>query len=202
MAKARPEKIDLYRQERDQYQAGKQPALVDIRPAWYLAVAGRGAPGGDDFGEAIAALYGMAYTVKMTRKFAGKGDYVVCKLECRYESDACLSRPAEEWTWTLLIRTPDVVGEDDLDDARRKLAAKGKGDGAERIVLLELAEGPCVQMLHVGPYDQEPVTVARMLDFAEAQGLRRTGEHHEVYLSDPRRVAPEKLRTILRHPVE
>ncbi len=197
-------KIDLYKENKVEYGAGKKPRLIEAARAQYLTVSGTGAPGGETFQEAIGALYGMAFTIKMTRKFAGKGDYVVSKLECVYSpgKDADFTKtPMAEWNWTLMIRTPDAVGQADLDDAADKLLAKGKAPGADQVTLTEMSEGQCVQMLHVGPYEDEADTIAVMKEFATAQGLRMTGRHHEVYLSDPRRVPPERLRTIVRMPV-
>ncbi len=199
------DKIDLYKLHRAEYKAGAKPVLVDVGRGQYLAVEGQGPPGGEDFQQAVGALYGMAYTVKMTRKFEGRGDYVVCKLEARYWADGTRDDWAElppgQWRWQMLIRTPDVVGDEDLREAVVKLVAKGKGEGCERVRLTELAEGRCVQMLHVGPYEEEARTLAVMRDLAGREGLSPAGRHHEIYLSDPRRVAPEKLRTILRMPV-
>ena len=198
------DKLDLFKANKEQYRAGKRPILVEIPSAVYLSIDGQGAPGSADYVAAIGALYGMAYTVKMTRKVSGRGDYVIGKLEAQtwIEGDGDLDQaPIEAWSWRLMIRTPEVVDEADLDDARTKLTDKGKGAGVDRVTLIEIAQGRCVQMLHVGPYDREPETVAVMLDFAAAEGLRRKGRHHEIYLSDPRRVPPEKLRTIVRIPV-
>ncbi len=197
-----PDKIDLFREYKDEYVAPTSPALVTVGEARYLAITGRGAPGGEEFQAKVGALYGAAYTIKMTRKSEGKGDYVISKLEGQYWSDA---GPAEAFdsstplNWRLMIRTPGVVGAEDLADAVRKLTAKG-----HRVDELELTsneEGRCVQMLHVGPYDKEEETVRQMLEFASTNGHTYRGPHHEIYLSDPGRVAPEKLRTILRLPV-
>jgi hypothetical protein len=208
---ATTDKIDLFKLHKNEYVAPRQPALVTIKPAQYLAISGQGAPGGEAFTDRIGALYGAAYTIKMTRKFAGKQDYVIGKLECQWwvdgksgecDGDALDSVPPDSWRWRLLIRTPDFIGQPDLDEATAKLQEKGKG-GAELgdVVLTTVAEGDCVQMLHVGPYEREPETVATMRAMAVAEGLTVHGRHHEIYLSDPRRVAPEKLRTILRLPV-
>jgi hypothetical protein len=100
-----------------------------------------------------------------------------------------------------LIRTPEFIGKRELEAARKQLAEKGKDPLFKDVELLTLDEGQCVQMLHAGPYDREPETIAQMEAFAAAEGCRFGGLHHEIYLSDPRRVAPEKLRTILRIPV-
>jgi hypothetical protein len=198
-------KVDLYKLHKAEYAAPKQPVFVDVKKAQYLSIAGRGAPGGDEFQTKIGALYGAAFTIKMTRKFEGKGDYVVSKLEGQYWSDKGqldYSVRPDEFNWKLLIRTPDFVGKKDLEEAAKKLTEKNKGEGVQDVDLVSLAEGKCVQMLQVGPYDKEPETVDKMLAFAETEGYEPHGHHHEIYLSDPRRVAPEKLRTILRLPVK
>ncbi|MBU1495083.1 MAG: GyrI-like domain-containing protein, partial [Actinobacteria bacterium] len=197
------DKIDLAGLHEAQYRASRKPLLVDVGGARYLAVAGRGAPDGDAFGTRIGALYAVAYTIKMTRKFEGRGDYVICKLECQWWGDgdrALDDTPRSQWNWRLMIRTPEVVTEGDLSGAVAKLLDKGKDPTVREVELVDLTEGRCVQMLHVGPYAQERETVAQMLAFAAAGGLAPRGRHHEIYLSDPRRVAPEKLRTILRLP--
>jgi hypothetical protein len=191
-------KLDLFKEHKDEYAAPKAPALVEVSPAHYLAIDGRGEPGGEEFQTAIGALYGIAFTIKMTRKMEGLGDYVVCKLEALWwDTD----RPRSDWSWKMMIRTPDFVGKADLKSAAAKLVEKNKGEGADRVKLEKLEEGRCVQMLHVGPYEREHETIAGMMDFAEENGLKVAGRHHEIYVSDPRRVPPERLKTILRYPV-
>ena len=202
---SKTEKIDLYKLHKDQYVAPKQPQLVEIEKAKYLAISGRGEPGGEEFVSKIGALYGMAYTIKMTRKFAGGQDYVVCKLQSQlWLDDDCQdfsTTPKEQWYWKLLIRTPDFVQSNELNKAVEKLLEKGKEPEVRQVKFESLTEGLCVQMLHVGPYDQEHETISKMAAFVEQQGLEFRGRHHEIYLSDPRRVPPERLKTILRHPV-
>jgi hypothetical protein len=198
------DKIDLYRLNKNDYAAPKMPVLLDIAPAAYLAISGQGTPGGDLFTASIGALYGMAFTIKMTRKFAGRQDYTICKLEGLWWSDSspCFAQlPKDQWQWQLCIRTPEFITLEELDQAAAVLVKRGKGAEVKRVSLETLDEGKCVQMLHVGPYDQEGTTVALMNAIAEKQGFEYHGRHHEIYLSDPRRVAPEKLKTILRHPV-
>jgi hypothetical protein len=198
-------KLDLYKLHKADYVAPKKPALVRLKPVIYLAIEGQGAPGGDKFTACIGALYGMAFTIKMTRKFAGLQDYVVCKLEGQWWADGADSgftkTPKDQWRWKLLIRTPDFIKSKDLEQAATVLVKRGKGANVERVGLETLDEGQCVQMLHVGPYEKECETIALMEAFAEKQQLRFHGRHHEIYLSDPRRVPPERLKTILRHPV-
>jgi hypothetical protein len=198
------DKIDLYRIHKNDYAAPKKPVLLDIAPANYLAISGQGAPGGDLFTASVAALYGMAYTLKMTRKFAGQQDYAVCKLEGQWWSDSspCFAQlPRDQWQWQLCIRTPDFITRKELDKAVAVLLKRGKGEDVKRVTMETIAEGKCVQMLHVGPYDQAGRTVEVMQAFAGKQGFGIHGRHHEIYLSDPSRVAPEKLKTILRCPV-
>lgn len=199
------EKVDLVRLHKDEYVAKPEPRLIETKPATYLAIEGRGAPGGDDFGDRIGALYAVAYTVKMTRKFGGRRDYVVSKLEAQYWSASGGSEfgesPPDDLCFRLLIRTPDFVDPAEIEEAAAKLVEKGKTPSVREVRLGTLEEGRCVQMLHVGPYESEPETLAAMREFMAKEGVEQAGHHHEVYLSDPRRVAPEKLRTILRLPV-
>jgi hypothetical protein len=146
----------------------------------------------------------VAFTIKMTRKFAGKQDYAVCKLEGQWWSEPgkdLAKLPLDQWLWNLLIRTPEFINEEDLRQAVEVLLKRGKGEDAKRVRLEALAEGPCVQMLHVGPYDKECETILVMKAFAKKQQLQFSGKHHEIYLSDPRRVPPDRLKTILRQPV-
>ena len=197
-------KLDLYKTHKSEYVTPKQPAFVDVKPAKYLTITGRGAPGAADFQAKVGALYVVAYTIKMTKKFAGK-DYKVCQLEGLWwgnEVTGDFSQlPRESWNWTLLMRVPEFIKDSDLKAAVSQLKARGKGEGAESVKLQTLKEGKCVQMLHVGPYASEGETISRMVEFAAQQGLACRGKHHEIYLSDPRRVPPARLRTILRHPV-
>ena len=200
------EKIDLYKFHKDQYAAGKKPQTVETDRAKYLAIDGRGAPGSETFSEKIGTLYGVAYTIKMTRKFSGGQDYVICKLEGQYwlddESYNFAQTPPDQWNWKLMIRTPDFVTNDELSSAVEKLLKKGKQPEVQRVKFESLSEGLCVQMLHVGPYEREDETISMMEEFAREQDLEFHGRHHEIYLSDPRRVPPERLKTILRHPVK
>ena len=202
-ARAPIAKLDLYQINRADYATPRKPVLLRIAPATYLGIAGRGAPGGEAFEQAIGALYSVAFTIKMASKFAGR-DYGVAKLEGLWWVDSgrsFMTEPKDQWSWRLLIRTPDFVGDRELDAAGKNLAEKGKEPLFKEVELTTLNEGQCVQMLHTGPYDREPESIRQMEAFAAGQGYRFDGSHHEIYLSDPRRVAPEKLRTILRIPV-
>lgn len=201
---ARAEKLDLYKRHAAEYVAPKSPELVRTKPARYLAITGKGAPGGEAFQAGLGALYAAGFTIKMARKAAGR-DYAVCKLEGLWWGErkgGDFSRlPPSRWNWTLLIRVPPFVSGKDLRAAQAALRDRGKGPEIDEVRLERLDEGLCVQMLHVGPYREEGETVAAMKAFAKERGLTFHGLHHEIYLSDPRRVPEERLRTILRQPV-
>jgi hypothetical protein len=199
------EKVDLYKLHKQDYVAPKKPTLLVIKEAQYLAISGQGEPGGDCFIDKIGALYGGAYTIKMTRKFGGEQDYGICKLEAQWWApdgkDDFSKAPKEQWCWKLLIRTPDFVRENELEKAVTAILKRGKTASVKELRLESFTEGRCVQMLHVGPYDREHETIDLMRAYAENRGLKFHGRHHEIYISDPRRVPPERLKTILRHPV-
>jgi hypothetical protein len=200
--KSASEKIDLYQQHKADYVASKQPVLLHIAPARYLTIRGQGKPGGELFQAHIGALYAVAYTIKMTRKFAGHQDYGICKLEGQWFFDGDPEKtPPEQFRWRLLIRTPEFSQPADLKQAVAALRKKGKAPEASPVKLETIREGRCVQMLHVGPYDQECGTLSVMKAFVESQGLQLACPRHEIYLTDPRRVPPERLKTILRLPV-
>jgi hypothetical protein len=190
-SKPNHEKHDLYREHAAEYVARRDPAIVNIARAQYLAIDGSGAPGGSEFQACVEALYSVAFTVKMARKSAGR-NYAVCKLEGLWP---------DARTWCLLIRTPDYITKENLDAAVGKLIHKGKHAPVEAVRLLPLREGWCVQAAHLGPYCRESETLARMRECASQAGMEFQGTLHEIYLTDPRRVVPERLRTILRQPL-
>lgn len=195
-------KLDLHKRLKAEYVTPRTPAVVTTTPARYLTIGGRGSPKGVSFQTALDALYGVAFTIKMAKKLAGR-DYAVAKLEGLWwggERGKLIidSRPST-WRWKLMIRVPDFIAPADLHRARRGLAERGRK--VEAVRLERLREGRVVQLLHVGPYDREHGSIGEMREFARTHGLRFHGRHHEIYLSDPRRVAPSKLRTILRQPV-
>lgn len=202
-----PEKIDLFKQlKREDYKAPKNPEFVTVKKGKYLAIEGRGAPDGEEFSAKIGAVYSVAYTVKMTRKYNGGQDYVVGKLEAQWwgddGSDDFSNLPADNWRYRLMMRTPDFVGTDELEKAIAALLEKGKDPAIKEVALVEDHEGDCVQMLHVGPYNQESATIEKMKAYAKDRGRAFGGRHHEIYISDPRRVPPERLKTILRMPLD
>ncbi|AXY78088.1 hypothetical protein D3H65_30655 [Paraflavitalea soli] len=205
------EKLDLSKEYKAYYTAKAKPKLVTIEQASFLSICGKGDPSGPGFAARIEALYATAYTIKFAWKGRGK-DFVVAKLEgqwwydqVRYAGVRMEEAPTKiarsEWEYRLLIRLPEFVSEKDVAMAADVVLQKKGIVLVSEIGFLEMKEGTCVQMLHVGPFDQEPVSLQVMKAFMEERGLRQNGLHHEIYLSDFRKVEAGKLRTILREPV-
>jgi len=197
-------KVDLYKLHATEYVTPKMPLLVKTAPAVYLAIEGQGDPNSELFGAKVGALYNVAFTLKMARKFAGC-DYTVCKLEGLWwvvGDQPFMETPKEDWRWKLMIRTPEFITKKEIEATIQKLLDKGKPAEVKNVKLEKLNEGLCVQMLHVGPYLEEAPTLKQMCEFTKNLCKSYHGLHHEIYLSDPRKVAPEKLRTILRYPIK
>ncbi|MGA4668431.1 GyrI-like domain-containing protein [Propionibacteriaceae bacterium Y1923] len=201
-------KVDL-RKSLDSYRAraGEFRTLV-LPPMQYLMVDGHGDPNTSPaYAAALGTLYPLAYALKFASKNELGRDYVVPPLEGLWWSDDMDSfttaRDKSAWDWTMMIMVPDWLGAEEVAAARAKIAAKARGEEHSADVrFATLDEGLCVQTLHLGPYDDEGPVLARMHhEFIPENGLVMTGSHHEVYLGDHRRVAPEKLRTLLRQPV-
>lgn len=198
------EKLDLKKELKSLYGASAKPALVTVPPLRYLAVDGAGDPNGSAvFAAAVEALFTVAYTLKFAVKKAGGTDFAVMPLEGLWWADDmasfCASRK-EEWKWTLLILVPDFVTEAEVAAAIRAAAGKKSLPALAGVRLETVAEGRAAQVLHVGPYSAEGPAISALHDFIAGQGLRPVGKHHEIYLSDMRRTAPEKLKTIMRQP--
>ena len=205
-----PQKYDVKRALRSLY---APPAtdfvVVDVPPIIYVAIDGHGDPNtSDDYALAVEALYSVAYGIKFGSKRAGR-DFVVAPLEGLWFADdpeVFVARDKSAWSWTMLIAQPDWISEGDVADAvaavRAKAAPRSPNAALGLLRLRRIEEGRSAQILHVGPYDDEAPTLARLHDeWLPAHGFTFNGPHHEIYLSDPRRAAPEKLRTILRQPV-
>ncbi|NYI77310.1 GyrI-like domain-containing protein [Nocardioides panzhihuensis] len=192
--------LDSYRARRGEFR------VLEVPPLPYLMVDGHGDPNaGGEYADALAALYPVAYKLKFASKSEGH-DYVVPPLEALWwaeDMDAFTrARDKSQWDWTAMIMTPDWITAEMFDEAVARVGAKDRPASLSKVRLETLVEGTCVQTLHIGPYDDEGPVLAEMHDrFIPDQGLRLTGRHHEIYLGDPRRVEPAKLRTILRQPV-
>ena len=201
-----PEKTDL--KKADAYRARRgQFRVLTVPPTRYLMVDGHGDPNTDPgYAAALAALYPVAYALKFASKESGH-DYVVPPLEGLWWAEDMASftdaRDKTVWDWTMMLAVPDWLGEQDVTAAVAAVRAKKTPPARlDDLHVRVLDEGFCVQTLHIGPFDAEgPVLEEMHSEFIPAQGLQMTGRHHEIYLSDPRRAAPEKLRTILRQPV-
>ncbi len=198
-------KIDFKKRYKSLFAPKGVPQLVDVPRFLYLTISGKGAPEGEAFQNAVNALYSTAYSLKFLLKKAGRMDFVVPPLEALWWSaDSCAfeQNRRDEWEWTLMIMQPDEVTQPDVNCAIESLLKRGKGTLSHALAGLEsLHEGPCVQVLHVGPYGAQGPTIEALHEFAASQGMAAAGKHHEIYLSDPRRTAPERLKTVLRQPV-
>ncbi|WP_169580965.1 GyrI-like domain-containing protein [Microbacterium thalassium] len=201
-------KVDLKKQIPSYTAPRGRFEIIDVPSLRYLMVDGHGDPNAArSYSEAVSALYGVSYKLKfLSRNDLGR-DYVVMPLEGLWWSDDMstftTARDKSRWSWTMMILVPEWLGPEQVEQARDAAGAKGDLPALDTLRLASLEEGRCVQTLHVGSYDDEgPVLDAMHHDFIPGEGLRMRGVHHEIYLADPRRSAPEKLRTILRQPVE
>lgn len=177
--------------------------IVYVPPQRYLMIDGHGDPNGPAYAEAIATLFPVAYKLKFLSKAEADRDYVVMPLEALWWSadmdSFTTARDKSQWDWTAMILTPDWITDDQFT---RAVAAAAGAPRLDALRLETLTEGLCVQTLHLGSFDDEgPVLEAMHHSFLPDHALVRTGKHHEIYFSDVRRTAPEKLRTILRQPV-
>jgi len=197
-------KLNLVKQFKSYYTAKTTPQIVELEEGLFLAIEGRGAPASEEFQERISALYSLAYAVKMQMKRKGR-DFAVPPLEGLWWVDSDkhpLEVPREEWRYKLLIRLPDFVTEENVERMKEEVVRKKKLELVREITLERMKEGMCIQILHIGPYSTESESVAKMRKLMDEEGLVENGLHHEIYLSDPRRVPEEKLKTILRQPVK
>lgn len=201
------QKYDVKREHRKLYApSAKDFAVVDVPPMRYLAVEGHGDPNrAPEYAAAVGALFAVAYAVKFLSARELGRDLVVAPLEGLWRADdpqRFVTRDKAGWSWTMLISQPGWIDDEHVAIARERAAAKADASALERLRLVELHEGPSVQILHLGPYDDEGPVLERLHDgFMPEHGLTFGGDHHEIYLSDARRTAPEKLRTVLRQPV-
>ena len=205
-------KLDLTKEHKAYYTATSKPELLTIGKAQFLSITGKGDPSGKTYADKLQALYSVAYAVKFLYKAMDK-DFVVAKLEGLWSFDedkyaglsadeAPLKIPRSEWNYRMLIRIPDFVTREQLERAVKTVVNQKQISLAAEIEWFEMEEGKVVQMLHKGPFSEEPETLKQIVAFCEEHRLSKNGLHHEIYLSDPRKTAPEKLKTILREPVK
>ena len=205
--------FDFKKEYKEYYMPKNKPSIVEVPAMNYIAVRGKGDPNREDgeYKKAIGMLYGIAFTIKMSKKgdhrIEGYFDYVVPPLEGFWWQDGVAGvdyAHKETFNWIAVIRLPDFVTRQDFDWAVAEATKKKKTDFS-KAEFFTYEEGVCVQCMHTGSYDDEPATVAMMHKYMEEQGytldINDERRHHEIYLSDARKVSPEKLKTVIRHPV-
>ena len=203
--------IDYTKTEKELYQPKTTPSIIDVPTMTFITVDGSGDPNtSPEYAAAVSLLYGLSFTIKMAHK--DQENYVVPPLEGfwnvygDFKGGGAAIPDKSQLVWTMIIRQPDFVTEAIFEDARAKLAKKRPELDTSKARLQTITEGLCVQVMHIGSYDDEPATIAAMDLFAIESGyaldMARGRRHHEIYLGDPRKVAPEKLRTVLRHPIK
>ena len=206
--------FDYKKEYKEFYMPKDKPGIVEVPSMNYIAVRGKGDPNaeGSEYKESIGLLYGIAFTIKMSKKgnyqIDGYFDYVVPPLEGFWWQDGVTGvdyAHKENFEFISVIRLPDFVTKEDFDWAVAEATRKKKTDFS-KVEFLAYDEGLCVQCMHIGPYDDEPATVALMHEYMAAEGyeldISNRRLHHEIYLNDARKAAPEKLRTVIRHPVK
>jgi len=212
------ESLDYKKAFKIYYQPSTKPGIIDVPEMTFFAVDGHGDPNSsDEYRAAVEMLYGLSYTIKMS-KLSGTQppryyDYTVFPLEGLWwfegerphAFDGLSVADKNTFQWRSMIRQPEFVDQAVLEFAKASLSKKKPQLDLSKAVLYKFTEGLCVQCMHIGPYDAEPATVAAMHQYAQEQGyepdLSGTRRHHEIYLGDPRRTAPEKRKTVVRHPI-
>ncbi len=197
-------KLDLVKEYKSYYKAGTKAEIVEFDTAKYLMIEGEGEPAGQVFTKKVEALYSLAYGIKKICKDQGN-DFGVPKLEGLWwvEGDKpALEVPRSEWRWKLLIRMPEYVTKVMMLSVQPEVSKKKKNESIQEISFEEITEGKSAQIMHIGPYSAEPETIDKLLKFIKESGLTANGLHHEIYISDPRKTAPEKMKTLIRYPVK
>lgn len=210
------EKLDYKKAYKDLYQPKAKPSVTDVPEMIFIAVDGSGDPNTcAEYKEAIEILYGLSYAIKMSKMNGtqpeGYFEYVVPPLEGLWyadgvDFDGINVTDKNKFRWISMIRQPEFVTEDVFEQARISLKKKKPDLDLSKARLMKMTEGLCVQIMHKGSYDDEPATIKTLKDYVNANGYAEDFSegrfHHEIYLSDPRKCAPEKLKTVIRHPVK
>ncbi len=199
-------KIDFKKELKHLYNASaKEAVIVDVPKMNFLMVDGQGDPNtAKEFQEAAEVLYSVSYTLKFTIKKQQEIDYGVLALEGLWWADDVSDFAAgnlDKWKWTLMIMQPEYVTAELVKEAIEQVKKKKDLPALPKLRFESFEEGKAAQIMHLGPYSEEGPTIQKLHDFVKEQGLQLHDKHHEIYLSDPRRSAPEKVKTILRHPV-
>ncbi len=198
-------KLDLRKELKQFYTAKKKPEVIDVPPGSFLTIVGKGDPNGEEYQDALQALYGLSYTLKFKSKADGR-DFTVMALEGLWWIDEGVFDlenpvPRSTWNWKSMIRQPDFITDEMIEEAKLPVREK-RGPTVDKVKLEKFNEGLCAQILHRGPYSDEGPTIRKLHDFVEENGYKLRDDHHEIYLSDPRRSKPENIKTIIRHPIE
>ena len=206
--------FDFKKEYKEFYLPKNKPQIVNVPKANYIAIRGRGNPNeeGGAYQRAISVLYAVAYTLKMSYKtdykIAGFFEYVVPPLEGFWWQDGILGvdySKKDEFNWISIIRLPDFITRENFDWAVKTASEKKKID-CSKAEFLTIEEGLCVQIMHIGSFDDEPASLEKMDKYLEENGYEKdfsdTRLHHEIYLSDPRKTAPDKQKTVIRHPIK
>ena len=198
-------KIDYKKKLKHLYgPSSKKIVIVEVPPMNYFMGDGEGGPAAESYQQAIEALYGLSFTVKFDVKKGVGLDYTVMPLEGLWwakDITAFSADRKDEWLWKMMIMQPDYVTAKHVNAATKQLREKKNPLALDKIRFESYHEGPSVQILHIGPYDDEGPTIAQMHKFIDENGYQLHMKHHEIYLSDPRRSKPEKLKTVLRQPI-
>jgi hypothetical protein len=199
-------KIDLKKELKDLYgPSAKQPVLIDVPELAFLSVEGAGDPNSAvEYAQAVEALYSLSYALKFTVKKTSDIDYAVMPLEGLWwaddPSDFHTGRK-DRWKWTAMIMQPEYVTESVVEKTKAEVTKKKSIAAIPKVKFSYFTEGRSAQIMYAGPYADEGPTIQKLHDFVAARGLSLRGRHHEIYLGDPRRSAPDRLKTIIRQPV-
>lgn len=210
------DKLDYKKEYKDLYQPKTKPSIIDVPEMTFIAVDGQGDPNScEEYKQALEILYGLSFTIKMSKMNGTQPDgyfeYVVPPLEgLWYTDDVTFDglniTDKSKFKWTSMIRQPEFVTEEVFETAKSVLQKKKPDLNLSKARLMKMTEGLCVQIMHKGAYDDEPTSIEQMRDFLAENGYVEDFSderfHHEIYLSDPRKTAPEKLKTVIRHPIK
>ena len=202
-----PRRIDVRTQYKFLYSpSAKAVETIDVPELKFIMVDGSGDTTSDAFQNAIQTLYNLSFTTKFAMKKEEALDYPVMALEGLWWTKSSekfdLQSARKDWNWTLMIMQPALITRELFAASAGAVGKKKELPALEKVRFERFQEGKSAQVLHVGPYADEPATVGKLHEFVQSQGYKLRGKHHEIYLSDPRRTAPEKLKTIVRQPVE
>lgn len=209
-------KLDYKKEYKDLYQPSSKPSLIEVPEMLFIAVDGEGNPNTcSEYKQAIEILYGLSFTIKMSKMNGsqpeGYFEYVVPPLEGLWYADGMDFNginvtDKDKFKWISMIRQPEFVTESVFENAKSLLSKKKPHLDLSKARLMKMTEGLCVQIMHIGSYDNEPESIEKMIKFADENGysddFTYNRFHHEIYLSDPRRCAPESLKTVIRHPIK